>query len=168
MNKSRTAICMRTSDLKTYPESISVKPQLLEGSLVELFEGPTVTKSKIKIYDFYQSYPELNHHFYFCPIRNLLPFADEEFPQYIKSIKCHNQRLRFIKNKTQIIFIKGLKVGEFVSADGMAFDFKWTYDCIVRYFGLVPDFGPGFYFILEILVIVFFFLIWLSFWFLKQ
>lgn len=160
MNKSRTAICTKNSDLKTYPESISVKSQLLEGTLVELFEGPLLIKSKIRIHDLYQSYPELNHPFYFCPIRNLLPFADEEFPQFIKSIKCHNQRLRFIKNKSQIKFIQGLKVGEFVSADGMAFDFKWTYDSIIRYFGLVPDFGPGFYFILEILVI-FFILIWL-------
>lgn len=156
MNKSRTAICTRTSDLRTYPESISIKTQLLEGTLVELFEGPTVTKSKIKIYDFYQSYPELNHHFYFCPIRNLIPFADEELPQFIKAIKCHNQRLRFFKNKSQIKYIQGLKVGDFVSADGMAFDVKWSYDCIIRYFGLVPEFGPGFVFILEILVIFFF------------
>lgn len=159
MYKSRTAICTRSSDLKTYPESISVKTQLLEGSLVELFDGPTVTKSKIKIYDFYQSYPELNHEFYFCAKKNLLTFQDEEFPEFIKSIKCHNERLKFIKNETQIKYIKELKVSEIVCADGLAFGVKWTYDCIVRYFGLVPAFGPGYYFILELLVIFLLFLV---------
>lgn len=161
MYKSRTAICTRTSELKTYPESIGVKTQLLEGSLVELFDGPTVTKSKIKILDFYQSYPELDHQFYFCTKRNLTPFEDEEFPEFIKSIKCHNQRLRFFKNETQIQFIKELKISEIVSADGMAFGVKWTYHCIIRYIGLVPDFGPGYYFILELLVIFFSILVFL-------
>lgn len=150
---SRTAIVTRTSHLKTYPESIEVKTQLLEGSLVQLFNGHTVTKSKIKIYDFYNEYPELIHPYYFIPIRNLQPFADEELPQFVMPIKCHNERLRFAKDKTRINFTRGLKVGEFVSANGMAFDGNWTYDCIIRYCGIVPDFGPGYYFILEILVI---------------
>lgn len=164
--KSRTALCVRTSDLKTYPESISIKAQLLEGCLVQLFDGPTVSKSKIKIYDFYQSYPELDDQFYFCPIRNLLSFDDEEIPQFLMAIKCHNQRLRFIRNKSHLNFIRELKTGDFISADGMAFDVNWKYDCIIRYCGLVTDFGPGYYFVLEILVI--FFCIWLSFGFLNN
>lgn len=167
--QSRTAIVTRTSELKTYPESIAVKTRLLEGSLVQLFDCPAVSKSKIKIYDFFNAYPELTHPFYFIPIRNVQPFGDEETAQFVMPIKCHNERLRFAKDKSRINFIRGLKVGEFVSANGMAFDGNWTYDCIVRYCGIVPDFGPGYYFILEILVIFLFLLsVWLSFWFLKQ
>lgn len=146
---------------------------LEKGMLVEIKnvnKPNTEVFCVIQIFDYYQSNPAFVHNVYFCKRSTLLEVSENLWP-FLIAINDPFDRLNVVRDKEFSEYITNLQENSFVEICGDNFrqsDMRQTlnfsvdhnnnpdFDCIVRYIGMCPEIGPGYFFGLELLVIFLF------------
>lgn len=146
---------------------------LEKGMLVEIKsvnKRSTDVFCVIQIFDYYQSNPAFIHNVYFCKRSTLLEVSENLWP-FLIAINDPYDRLNVVRDKDFSENITNLHENAVVEICGDNFrqsDMRQTlnfsvdhnnnpdFDCIVRYIGMCPEIGPGYFFGLELLVIFLF------------
>lgn len=143
---------------------------LEKGMLVEIKNSSTENFCLIQIFDHYQTNLAFENNLYFCKRSTLLRVSDDLWP-FLIAINDPYDRLNVVLNKEFSEYITNIQENKFVEISGDNFrqsDMRQSlnfsidhnntpdYNCIVRYIGMCPEIGPGYFFGLELLVIFLF------------
>lgn len=119
--------------------------------MVQIYERLPNKKCSIKVCDFHGECPVWEANLFVCSQSNLLVVSADLWP-FLIGITEPLHRLELAKNRDLANFIMSSNTGHIVNVLGNKFGCDQPYTCIIRFIGLVPELGPGYYFGLEILV----------------
>jgi hypothetical protein len=143
---------------------VSTSSELDEDSIIQLQTGQLVqirdelvsdNVCTIKLCEFYDENPAWAVNLYLCSMAKVRRVTSDAIWPFVIAILDPQDRLKFVIDEKACDFVLSLQEGSLVAANGLAFGKNVVYDCIVRFIGLVPEIGPGYYFGLELLVILF-------------
>ncbi|XP_055684560.1 ubiquitin carboxyl-terminal hydrolase CYLD [Lutzomyia longipalpis] len=123
---------------------------LQPGMMLQIRERPSGKVVSVRVYDFYARDLVWENNLFSCPIGNLLEVPSDIW-LFLAAIVDPVERLALAQSEARTRQILSLKESDIVVASGAAFRLNASFDAIVRYIGLVPEIGPGYYFGLEIL-----------------
>ncbi|GAB0089119.1 CYLD [Sergentomyia squamirostris] len=146
------AVCIRScqirllSNLQSGDEFIKLQP----GMMVQIRDRPSSKFASLRVYDFYSRDLVWENNLFSCPMASLLVIPSDIW-LFLAGIVDPGERLRVAQTEHQWKYILSLHESDIVVVNGSAFRLDVSFDGIIRYVGLVPEIGPGYYFGLEIL-----------------
>jgi hypothetical protein len=141
---------------------VSTSSELDEDSMIQLQAGQLVqvrdelvgdNVCTIKLCEFYDENPAWAVNLYLCSMKWVRRVQSDALWPFVIAIVDPLERLKFVMDEKACGLVLSLQESSLVAANGLAFGKNVVYDCIVRFIGLVPEIGPGYYFGLELLVI---------------
>ncbi|CAD7085791.1 unnamed protein product [Hermetia illucens] len=122
-----------------------------KGTLVKILDANGSSSVNVQVMDYINKNP-IWENMYKCAADSVRQVPQDTWP-YVIAIADPEERLRFALNSKWCQIILSLKIGSIVSVSAELFkkSSSFDYNCIVRYIGLVPEIGPGYYFGLELL-----------------
>lgn len=144
----------KDNNLHLQPPHIEAdKIYISPGNLVKILQYDKNNKNaKIQVMDYYNN-NIIWENLYKCSVNHLKKIHNDLFP-FLIAIQDPEDRLQFAVRSECCKNILQLRIDDIVNVSGEPFRKDIFYNCIIRYIGLVPEIGPGYYFGLEILVIV--------------
>jgi hypothetical protein len=148
------ALCKDSFLAKAIPDSAE-NMHTQRGMMVEIVEANPDKTCTIRIKDYYSDGSQLwDECLFTCSSSHLVKVSENIWP-FLIAVVDPEDRYRFITQRSSDAKkIALLNDGDCVKVSGKPFGLNCSYDCIIRYVGLVPELGPGFYFGLELLVIL--------------
>jgi len=126
------------------------------GQLIKIIDIYSKKYYKIKLYNIINKKLQCLNNYYLIIKENLTKISVNLWP-YIISISKSYDRYLFINNIDACNSLFKLKINDIIIVNGLNNNFLIDYNCIIRYIGLVPEIGPGYFFGVELLVIFHFY-----------
>uniref|UniRef100_A0A1L8DTI0 ubiquitinyl hydrolase 1 n=1 Tax=Nyssomyia neivai TaxID=330878 RepID=A0A1L8DTI0_9DIPT len=146
------AICSRNCQIRLLTGALPGDEfmALQQGMMLQIRERSAGKFVNVRVYDFFARDLVWENNLFSCPLTNLHEIPSDIW-LFLAAIVDPVERLAVAQSDVRVKYILELKESDIVVASGAAFRLDVSFDAIVRYIGLVPEIGPGYYVGLEIL-----------------